>query len=84
MAAVTELREFLSNYLGQGTEKKDIVTREAIDELLTAAEYDGIEQDIIDYGTAHPEAPFWDFLNFIKPGLKGDLTEEELLLDEDD
>ena len=47
------------------------------------AVYDHIEQEIINYGTAHPEAPFWDFLNFIKPGLKG-VTQEELLTDEDD
>ena len=44
---------------------------------------DHIEQEIIDYGTSHPDAPFWDFLNFIKPGLKG-ITQEELLMDDED
>lgn len=77
------LREFLSKYLGQGTEKKDIVEQSDIDLLVEAAEYDGIEQDIIDYGMQYPDAPFWDFLNFIKPGLKGDLTEEDMLVDDD-
>lgn len=76
------LQDFLAQYLGQGTEKKDIVTQEAIDELVEVAEIDGIEQDIIDYGTENPDAPFWDFLNFIKPGLKGDLTEEDMLADD--
>ena len=83
MASFAELEDFLSKYLGQGTEKKDIVEQSDIDLLVNAAEYDGIEQDIIDYGTKHPDAPFWDFLSFIKPGLKGDLTEEELLMDDD-
>lgn len=77
-----KLKDFLSKYLGQGSEQKDIVTQEAIDGLLLFAEADGIQQDIIDYGTENPDAPFWDFLSFIKPGLKGDLTEEDLLADD--
>lgn len=51
--------------------------------LIHSAVYDHIEQEIIDYGTAHPEAPFWDFLKFIKPGLKG-ITQEELLAEDYD
>lgn len=61
--------------------KKDIVTQEAVDLLIISAKTDQIEQEIIEYGTSHPEAPFWDFLNFIKPGLKG-ITQEELLEEE--
>ena len=34
------------------------------------------------YGTTHPEAPFCDFVRFIKPVLEGDLIEEELLEDD--
>lgn len=75
-----QLRLFLGRYLGQGKEKKDKVLQEDIDMLVHSAVYDHIEQEIIDYGTAHPEAPFWDFLHFIKPGLKG-VTPEELLSD---
>ena len=77
------LREFLNQYIGRGTEKKDIVTQEAVDLLVDTALDDHIEQEIIDYGTANPEAPFWDFLSFIKPGLIG-VTQEELLEDDDD
>ena len=51
--------------------------------MVASALYDHIEQEIIDYGTAHPEAPFWDFLNFVKPGLKG-ITQEELLAEDND
>lgn len=50
------LKTFLSRYLGQGTQKKDIVTQEAIDLLVMAATIDHFEQDIIDYGTTHPDA----------------------------
>ena len=57
--------------------------QEHVDMLVEEALDDHIEQEIIDYGTAHPEAPFWDFLNFIKPGLKG-VTQEELLADDDE
>lgn len=78
-----ELQEFLSQYLGRGTEKRDIVTQEDIDELIDIAVIDGFEQDIIDYGTENPDAPFWDFLNFIKPGLRSGLTEEDMLEDDD-
>ncbi|MCD7756100.1 MAG: hypothetical protein LUJ09_07235 [Firmicutes bacterium] len=74
------LREFLSTYIGQGTEKKDIVTSDAVEMLIFEAITDGIGQDIIDYGTEHPDAPFWDFLAFIKPGLVG-VTDEELMED---
>lgn len=48
--------------------KKDIVSKEAVYLLMISAEQDHIEQEIIDYGTAHPEAPFWDFLKMLKPG----------------
>lgn len=78
-----KLREFLTRYLGKGKLKKDIVDQEAIDALVDFAEFDHVEQEIIDYGTAHPEAPFWDFLNFIKPGLKDGITQEELLADDE-
>lgn len=78
-----KLRKFLARYLGQGKQKKDHVLQEDIDMLVIEAIDDGIEQEIIDYGTAHPEAPFWDFLHFIKPGLKG-VTQEELLADDED
>lgn len=78
-----ELRTFLSRYIGRGTTKSDIVDQYAVDNLVSVAVFDGIERDIIDYGTNHPDAPFWDFLEFIKPGL-GDCTQEELLEDDDD
>ena len=78
-----KLRAFLQQYIGQGALKKDLVQQEHVDMLVEEALDDHIEQEIIDYGTAHPEAPFWDFLNFIKPGLKG-VTQEELLADDDE
>lgn len=78
-----KLKKFLSRYLGQGTQKKDIVTQEAIDLLVVAATIDHFEQDIIDYGTAHPDAPFWDFMQFGHDGLlPGDDGAD--LFDEDD
>ena len=43
--------------------------------------YPESQQDIIDYGTEHPDAPFWDFLKMLKPGLHG-ITQEELDADE--
>ncbi len=78
-----KLRAFLEQYIGRGTQKNDTVTQEAVDLLMITALGDHIEQEIIDYGTSHPDAPFWDFLNFIKPGLKG-ITQEELLMDDED
>jgi hypothetical protein len=79
-----QLKAFLSRYLGQGTQKKDIVTQEAIDLLAMAAKIDHFEQDIIDYGTAHPDAPFWDFMQFGHDGLLPDDDGEDLLHDEED
>lgn len=78
-----KLRKLLSQYIGQGELKKDKVRPEDVEMLIHSAVYDHIEQEIIDYGTAHPEAPFWDFLKLIKPGLKG-VTQEELLADDDE
>lgn len=77
------LRKFLSRYIGQGEKKKDVVRQEDVDMLVEEAVDDHIEQEIIDYGTNNPEAPFWDFLKLIKPGLKG-VTQEELLAGEGD
>lgn len=77
-----ELRAFLAPYLGTGILKKDKVLQEDIDLLVHNAIRDQIEQDIINYGTENPDAPFWDFLKFIKPGLHG-VTLEELLEDDE-
>lgn len=76
-----KLRRFLESYIGRGTQKNDTVTQEAVDLLVETAIDDHIEQEIMDYGKDHPDAPFWDFLHFIKPGLKG-ITQEELLEDD--
>ena len=78
------LRSFLSRYLGQGIQKKDIVNQEAIDILVMAATIDHFEQDIIDYGIAHPDAPFWDFMQFGPDGLLPDDDGADLLDDEED
>ena len=76
-----KLRAFLQRYIGRGILKKDFVQDDDVDMLVHDAVIDGIEQDIIDYGTEHPDAPFWDFLNMLKPGLYG-VTQEELDADE--
>lgn len=68
-----QLRKFLEQYIGQGELKKDKVRPEDVDMLIHSAVYDHIEQEIMDYGTAHPEAPFWDFLKLIPP-----MTPEEI------
>ena len=78
-----KLRAFLQKHIGQGVLKKDKVLEEDVDMLIHSACIQGIEQDIIDYGTAHPEASFWDFLKLEKPGLYG-VTQEELLEDDED
>lgn len=77
-----KLRKFLLSYIGKGNSQTDEVRQDDVDMLVIEAIDDHIEQEIIDYGTAHPEAPFWDFLKFIKPGLSG-ITQEELLAEDD-
>lgn len=78
-----KLREFLKRYIGQGELKKDKVLEEDVEMLVYGACIDGSAQEIIDYGTAHPEAPFWELLKLLKPGLYG-ITQEELLMDDED
>ena len=78
-----KLRKFLNRYLGQGIEKKDIVTQEAIDLLIIIAVAENLEEKIIYYGTNHPDAPFWDFLNFIPRGLPPDDDGADLLEDDE-
>ena len=77
-----KLRAFLLPYIHQDGEKKDWVLQEDVGMLVESAVADGIERDVMDYGTAHPEASFWDFLNLLKPGLFG-VTQEELLSDDE-
>ena len=84
MADKENLQAFLYRYLGQpyhGRKGEHRVDLEDVGALVSFNHYIDIAQDIIDYGTAHPEAPFSDILNFIKPGLYG-VTEEELLEDD--
>lgn len=61
-----KLREFLEKYRDNPKEtdkpKKNIVDQYAIDGLVFFAVADGLEEEIINYGTAHPEASFWDLL----------------------
>lgn len=63
---VEELRSFFEQYIGQGEEKKDIVTQEDVDNILVflvdSELQKGVAEDIKNYGKSHPEAPFWDFL----------------------
>ena len=77
-----KLRAFLLPYIHQDGEKKDWVLQEDVGMLVDSAVADGIARDVMDYGTAHPEASFWDFLNLLKPGLFG-VTQEELLSDDE-
>ena len=77
------LRTFLERYIGRGTQKNDIVTQEAVDLLIITAKVQHLEQKIMDYGNENPDAPFWDFMNFIEPGLHG-VTQEELLGDDEE
>lgn len=79
-----KLRAFLAPYIGQGAEKRDIVTEEAVDLLAFVASEEHIEQEIIDYGTAHPEAPFWDFLKLIKPPTPEELVRIQMEIDNED
>lgn len=78
-----KLKSFLEQYIGRGTQKNDTVTPEAVELLMITAKTQHMEEEIIDYGTAHPDAPFWDFLKLLKPGLYG-VTQEELLDDDED
>lgn len=73
-----ELRKFLSRYLGQGELKKDHVQQDDIDMLVFAAVDDGVEQDIIDYGTEHPDEPFWNLLNLTTGTGSHSMTQEEI------
>lgn len=79
-----KLRKFLSQYIGQGELKKDKVRPEDVEMLIHSAVYDHIEQEIIDYGTVHPEAPFWDFLKLIPPMTPEEIREWQIRLDNED
>ncbi|MDE6998291.1 MAG: hypothetical protein K2P04_10515 [Oscillospiraceae bacterium] len=79
-----KLRIFLEAYIGQGELKKDKVQQDDVDMLINFATDDHIEQEIIDYGTAHPEAPFWDFLRLIKPPTPEEVLKMQMELDAED
>lgn len=79
-----ELRKFLTQYIGRGTQKNDTVTQEAVDLLVYSAVDDHIEQEIIDYGTSHPEAPFWDFLKLLKPMTPEEIQKMQAEIDNED
>lgn len=73
-----KLREFLARYLGQGELKKDHVQQDDIDMLVYAAVDDGVEQKIIDYGTKHPDEPFWKLLDLTDGSGPNAMTQEEI------
>ena len=62
-----KLREFLLSYIGRDDFRTDKVSVEDVDMFVDFAVDDHIEQEIIDYGTAHPEALFWDLLKLLTP-----------------
>ena len=79
-----DIKEFLESYIGQGHDKSDIVTQYAVDGLLAHVNskyHKGLKEKIIEYGTKNPDAPFWDFLFLIPPGLYG-VTMEEIMEEE--
>ncbi len=79
-----KLRNFLLSYIGQGDSQTDEVRPIDVDMLVIEAIYDHIEQEIIDYGTAHPKAPFWDFLKLIKPPTPEELMKMQAEIDSED
>ena len=79
-----KLRAFLAPYIGQGAEKRDIVTEEAVDLLAFVASEEHIEQEITDYGTAHPEAPFWDCPQLSKRPTPGGSVRLQMEIDSED
>ena len=79
-----KLRRFLEQYIGQGELKKDKVQQDDVDMLIHSAVDDHIEQEIIDYGTAHTEAPFWDFLKLIPPPTPEELMKMQAEIDSED
>lgn len=60
-----------------------MVQEDDIEMLVYGACIDGSAQDIIDYGTTHPDAPFWELLKLLRPGLYG-VTQAELLEDDEE
>lgn len=78
------LRKFLEQYIGQGELKKDKVQQDDVDMLIHSAVDDHIEQEIIDYGTAHPEARFWDFHKLIKLPTPEELQRMQAEVDAED
>ena len=46
--------------------------------LVFAAVDDGVEQKIIDYGTAHPDEPFWNLLELTTGTGPNSMTQEEI------
>ena len=78
-----ELRKiFEEKYLNTPNLRGGTILQEDIDDILAFAKTDGVEQEMLDYFKAHPDAIFWDFAKFLKPGLHG-VTQEELLADDE-
>ena len=80
-----DIRSFLEQYLGRGHDQSDIVTQYAVDclmDVINSGYHEGLAEKIIEYGTAHPEAPFWDFLTLSELGLHG-VTMEEVMEDDE-
>lgn len=65
------LKKFLQRYIGQGNELKDKVFPEDVDTMVICAQKAGAEDAIVEYGTNHPDAPFWDFLKIVVSKLDG-------------
>lgn len=80
-----DIRSFLEQYLGRGNDPSDTVLQYDIDclmDVINSGYHEDLAEKIIEYGTAHPEAPFWDFLTLGEPGLYG-ITQEELMQDDE-
>jgi len=73
-----ELKALLTEFVGEGKEKKFDVDEESADMLLTSAISDGIEQEMIDYIKENTGISFWKLLELLKPGIGEDVDMDSL------
>lgn len=64
-----QLRKLLVPFIKEHELKKDTVTEENVEDLLGFTKAFQVEKEMLDYVKAHPDGPFWKFLDVIPDGV---------------
>lgn len=79
-STLDQLHDLLTPFVKEHELLRDSVRPEDVETLLSGAKAFQVEKKLLDYVKAHPDGPFWDFLDVLPEGVP---PGQEDILDDD-